>query len=244
MTVEILNPIEPGQHLDEKQFILDTKIRMDDNTIINVELQLWEQSFWKDRALSYLSRLFDSLKAGESYHNTKQAIHVGILDFVLKDLSPEYYAEYLMKNRKNNEVFSDKFRLHVLCLKHLQYATTEDEQYGLVMWGRFFTATTWEDLKMLVKDYPVMEKPIAKVFEVTEESKIREMIELREEAIRIRKTEEELYRQGREERDAAIKRAEEAEARAAKVEQELQQAKQKFEQLRALLQEKGIDLTT
>ena len=60
--IEILNSIEVGRSLTEKEYILDTKISLHDSITVNVELQLWPQKFWKERALSYLSRIFDSLE--------------------------------------------------------------------------------------------------------------------------------------------------------------------------------------
>ncbi len=199
--IQIRNPIEVGKGLMEKEYVLDTKISLHDSITVNVELQLWPQKFWKERALSYLSRIFDSLQKGDTYIDVRQSIHIGILSFSLSDLdlTPEFYAEYLFKNRKNNEIFSDRMLLRVLCLEHTDLATEEDRNYGLLMWARYFSASTWEELKALAEEYPVMEKTISKAWGLSEDQQIRELMMLREEGIRVRRTEEALYKQGREE---------------------------------------------
>ena len=62
-----------------------------------------------------------------------KSIHIGILDFTLDELSPEYYAEYQFINKKNHEVFGDKMQLNVLSLKHMNLATGDDIKYGVHM---------------------------------------------------------------------------------------------------------------
>ncbi|MDE6636232.1 MAG: Rpn family recombination-promoting nuclease/putative transposase, partial [Lachnospiraceae bacterium] len=39
-SLEITNPIELGKSIDDKDFILDIAIRMNDNTFINLEMQI------------------------------------------------------------------------------------------------------------------------------------------------------------------------------------------------------------
>lgn len=61
-TVQILNPIELGERISDKEFILDIKILMNDDTVIDLELQVNNQYNWPERSLSYLCRLFDGLE--------------------------------------------------------------------------------------------------------------------------------------------------------------------------------------
>ena len=56
---------------------------MNNNTLINLEMQVANEGNWPDRSLSYLCRAFDNLNEGENYGDLKPAIHIGILDFTL-----------------------------------------------------------------------------------------------------------------------------------------------------------------
>ena len=75
-----LNPIELGKKISDKDFILDIKILMNNNTSINLEMQVNNQYNWPERSLVYLSRLFDGLNAGDTYRTVKPAFQIGILD--------------------------------------------------------------------------------------------------------------------------------------------------------------------
>lgn len=51
----------------------------------------------------------------------------------------------------NYTIYSDKLRLSVLDLTHINLATEEDKQYQIDYWASLFKATTWEELKMLAE---------------------------------------------------------------------------------------------
>ena len=111
-TVQILNPIELGKKISDKEFILDIKVLMNDNTAIDLEMQINNQYNWPERSLVYLSRLFDGLNAGESYRAVKPAFQIGILNFTPFPGHPEFFSTYKMMNIKNYYKYSDKFTIH------------------------------------------------------------------------------------------------------------------------------------
>ena len=100
-SIEITNPIILGQNILAKTFILDIKALLNDDTIINLEMQLSDYKNWPERSLSYLCRNFDNLNKGSDYTNVKSAIHIGFLDFTLFPQQPEFHAVYKMQNIKN-----------------------------------------------------------------------------------------------------------------------------------------------
>lgn len=69
-------------------------------------------------------------------------IHIGILDFNLPNLTPEFYSEYKMMNTTNHEIYSDKFVLRVLNLKALDDDNIEKEPSDLYCWAKLFKAQT------------------------------------------------------------------------------------------------------
>ena len=155
-SVEVTNPILPGDSYDSKEFILDIEIVLNGDTLLNLEMQVVNQHNWTDRSLSYLCRRFDQLKQGEDYINCRPAIHIGFLDFTPFPEYPEFYATYKLLNVKNHHLYSDKFALGVVDLSHIELATDEDKAYGIDRWARLFKATTWEGLKMTAKDDAAM----------------------------------------------------------------------------------------
>lgn len=80
-SVQITNPIELGDDFDDKTFILDVNVLLNNNTLINLEMQMTNEHNWTDRSLSYLCRSYDQLYQGEVYSSAKPAIHIGFLNF-------------------------------------------------------------------------------------------------------------------------------------------------------------------
>lgn len=113
-SVRITNPIELGKAITAKEFILDIRVELNKNTIINLEMQVINEGNWPERSLCYLCRAFDNLNHGDDYASVKSVIHIGILDFTLFEEEPEFYATYRMINEKTHRVYSDKLCLSVL----------------------------------------------------------------------------------------------------------------------------------
>ena len=150
-SIQIINPIILGETVDEKTFILDINIVLNDNTLINLEMQVENLYNWEERSLSYLCRTFDQLQKGEEYSSAKPVIHISFLDFTPFPEYPEFYASYKFMNEKNHHIYSDKLTLRVVDLRQIELATAEDQASGLEHWARLFKASTWEEIRMIAK---------------------------------------------------------------------------------------------
>ena len=182
MTIE--NPIVLGKALDNKTFVLDIRVLLDNHTLINLEMQVVNYLNWPERSLSYLCRNFDQLQSGQNYQETKPVIHIGFLDFTLFPEYPEFYATYKLINVKNHNIYTDKFVLNVVDLKHIEMATEEDRQWEIDYWAALFKATTWEEVKMLAEQNPVFEDAVKTMYEMSAEDEIREQCRAREDYYR------------------------------------------------------------
>lgn len=150
-SIQIINPIILGEAVDEKTFILDINIVLNDNTLINLEMQVENLYNWEERSLSYLCRTFDQLQKGEEYSSAKPVIHISFLDFTPFPEYPEFYASYKFMNEKKHHIYSDKLTLRVVDLRQIELATAEDQASGLEHWARLFKASTWEEIRMIAK---------------------------------------------------------------------------------------------
>ena len=128
-SITILNPIELGDDIRSKSFILDIKLLLNDTKIINIELQVRPQYYWNDRSLIYLCRLFDNLQKGEPYSDVMPAYHISLLDFTPFPEHPAFYATNKMMNVQKHYIYNDKFTLNVLDLNQIERATDEDKQW-------------------------------------------------------------------------------------------------------------------
>ena len=150
-SVAIRNPIKLGEQIEDKEFVLDIEVMLNNNHVINLEMQMTNQLNWQDRSLSYLCRSFDQLYKGEEYSEAKPATHIGFLNFTPFPQIPEFNASYKLLNIKNHRLYSDKLSLHVVDLTHIELATDEDKAWKIDYWARLFTATRWEDVKMIAE---------------------------------------------------------------------------------------------
>ena len=176
-SIEITNPIVLGKYVKDKTFILDIKVLLNDNTIINLEMQLNDYGNWPERSLGYLCRNCDNLQKGDNYINTKSAIHIGFLNFTLFPHMPEFHAIYKMQNIKNHNVYTDKFILHVIELNNIELATEEDHNYEIDKWASFFKAKTWEDIHMIIKDNPTLQSAAETLYQLNMDEQFRETCE-------------------------------------------------------------------
>lgn len=215
-TVQITNPIKFGEQIDSKTFILDIHLKLNDDTNVNLEMQVINRGDWPDRSLSYLCRTYDNLYRGEEYKDTTCAIHIGILDFPLFQEVPEFYASYKLMNEKNHYVYSDKFQLRVLELNQVELATVEDRNYQIDRWAKIFKATTWEDLRMIAEKNEYMSEAAAEMYKMNEDEIIREQCMAREEYYRYERRVQKQLMEQKELIDAYKKRIEELELQLSK----------------------------
>ena len=186
--VEIKNPINLSGDVSGKEFILDINVILNDNTLINLEMQVANEYNWPERSLSYLCRSYDQLHSGQNYIDVLPVIHIGFLDFTLHPEEPEFYATYKMLNTKNHLVYSDKFILSVVNLNQIELATKEDKTYNIDYWAHVFKAKTWEELKMFAKDNEYLQEAAESIYVANADEIVRQQCRARADAERIERT--------------------------------------------------------
>ena len=179
-SVIITNPIRLGDSIDNKTFVLDINVIMNQHHIINLEMQVINLNNWQDRSLSYLARNFDHLKKGEDYQLTHPVIQIGLLNYTLFPKHPEFYSTYQFLNVKKHTLYSDKLRISVLDLSRIDLVTEEDRQYQLDYWAALFKAKTWEELQMLAQNNNYFKEASETVYQLTQEEQIRQQCLARE----------------------------------------------------------------
>lgn len=127
-----------------------------------------------DRSTCYLYRTYSNLNRCDDYTSAKTVIQIGLLDFTFFPEHPEFYASYKLIIKKNFFVYSDKLRLSVVGLTHIDLAAEEDHRYGIDTWAFFFKAQTWEDLKMLAHNNTDFQEAVVTVYQLTQKEKIRQ----------------------------------------------------------------------
>ncbi len=238
-SVEVRNPILLGAALtedfDSKTFILDINVLLNDQTLINLEMQVADYKNWPERSMTYLCRNFDQLQSGHDYVEVKPTVHISFLDFTLFPEQPEFYATYKMMNVKSHHIFTDKIALSVVNLKHIELATQEDRKWEIDYWASFFKATTWEELKMLAERNQVMGDAVNTIYELTADESIREQCKAREKHIKEMNTILKEREMAERARDVMLQQLGQTEQQLGQTEQQLGQTEQQLEQTKQQL---------
>lgn len=142
-TIRLANTFLHRRFRKQKQGILDVLAELNDDTHINIELQIKALKYWDRRQLFYLARMYTGdIQIGENYTRLKRCVGIAILDFNLTERE-EYHSIYYLKDQ-NGHKFSDLLELHILELKKdLTRQDTANE------WIQFFNAKTKGDLMMI-----------------------------------------------------------------------------------------------
>ena len=198
--VTITNPIELGAAISDKDFILDIRINLDGEKLIDLEMQVTNQYNWPERSISYAARSFDHLNSGQDYSEVLTVHSIGFLNYTLFPEAPEFFATYELRNRKTGKLYSSKFSIHVLDLTKIDLATKEDKKFGIDRWARLFMAKTWEELRMVAKNNPDLLQASNELYPINKDDLIRQQARARADAefwernrnARIKKLEEDL----------------------------------------------------
>ncbi len=180
VTVTLRNPVELGKRMENKEFILDLAVTVNDSVYLNLEMQMYHDNYWIERSISYTCRSFDNLNHGAEYGMVLPVIHVGFLDYDLFPEYPEFFSTYKISNIKNHNIYSDKFRISVVNLNQISLATEEDKSFGTDLWAKVFKAESWEEINMLAKQNEYLQEAVSGVAVLTEDEQIRQQCQARE----------------------------------------------------------------
>jgi len=252
LSVTLQNPIKLGTRIDNKEFVLDLAVIINNVLFLNLEMQVYHEAFWKERALSYACRSFDQLNHGEKYGQVLPVVHVGFLNYSLFPDYPEFFATYELANTSNpnySYLYSDKLRISVVNLTQIELATEDDKNHDIDLWARVFTATTWEEIEMLAQNNEYLKEAVSGVRQLTEDEKIRQQCQAREdfeywERIRNNHMKElgDNLEQTQNRLEQTQDRLEQTQNRLEQTQDELNQTKDELQQANGIISQKDADL--
>lgn len=181
---KILNTNLCKLHEDEKLGILDVRILMNNNTEIDIEIQLAAMNIWADRALFYRAKMYtEQISAGEDYTVFKKCVSISILDFKLFEQEPEFYSCFHIREDSRNFLYTDKMEFHVLELPKLPKELKEDSS-DIELWGKFINAERKEEFVMLAEKNTYIDSAYQHLQLISQDKEKRMEYEAREKAIR------------------------------------------------------------
>jgi len=115
----LLNTELNSASIDQKLSRLDIRIKLKDNTEIDVEVQVLEHIAYKERVLLYWSKMYgNSFTKGNLYSSLKKCVIINIIYFDLFK-TPRMHTKFQILETIEHEKFTDHLEIHVLELSKL-----------------------------------------------------------------------------------------------------------------------------
>ena len=179
----LLPTLLPRDSADDKQGIMDVRVLLKNGTQMNMEMQVKYFEYWDERALFYLSKMFDSqIHKGESYEKLQKCIHVSILDFIHFPNDKECYRRIHFRDDKTSHLYSDKMELQILELKKLpsDVKTSQD----VLTWMKFFSGKSRKEFQNMAKTNEYLDEAYNTLLNLSADEKKRLEYEAREKALK------------------------------------------------------------
>ena len=200
-SVSLTTPYLRKRHQKQKQGILDIALVMNDDTRIDIELQVRPQKYWIKRDLFYLAKMYTGdLGIGQKYERLRKCITISILNFNLLP-GTGCHSVYRLRNREGREL-TDLFEVHFIELQKEGTQDTERED-ALSDWIRLLNAESMEELDMIKSKNAGVMEAVKTVKTMNLGKNLRLMYEAHLKAVRDRWAEDEYVRdEGRAEGEA------------------------------------------
>lgn len=112
--LEILNSELGISQIDEKNSILDLRIRLSSGVEIDVEIQVIEHKAYVERILSYWAKMYQgNLKVGKNYEDLKKCIIVNIIGFNLFE-SQDMHSKFKIRSETDGRLLTDHLEIHFI----------------------------------------------------------------------------------------------------------------------------------
>ena len=167
---------------DDKLGILDVMVELENETKLNMEMQVPNFDFWPNRVLFYECKIYaGQIKKGESYEVLKLCIHVSILDFIHFPQDGRCYRKIALCDVETGEQYTDLMELHILELKKLPEEDQNEE--GIIRWMRFLSGKTQKEFEDMAKKDEYIEEAYNELKKLSLDEKKRLEYEARERAL-------------------------------------------------------------
>ncbi|MHA9741030.1 Rpn family recombination-promoting nuclease/putative transposase [Robinsoniella peoriensis] len=180
---ELLNTALRKKTENEKLGILDVRVRMHDNTQVDLEMQVLPFHCWEERTLFYTCKMYtDQIVSGDNYDVLVKCIQISILDFAFLKDTDAWYSCFHLREDQRGSLYSDKLELHVLELPKL--VGQEEPENELLQWAKFLNGKREEDFKEMAEKNEYINEAYQIIKHISEDERKRYEYESREKAIR------------------------------------------------------------
>jgi len=191
-SVIIKSPINDRQTEEDKLSIMDIKAQTNDETMINIEIQLRDQHNMRQRTLYHLSKMItERLNKGEDYQKIAKTVAINILDFDLLGEETRFHNVFSLRERKTHKELTDIAEIHFMELPVLRRYIEHNKEditeligkEKLLDWLLFIDAPDSEYTKLAENSDETIGRAKEMLRTLSKDEKLREEYLAREKAI-------------------------------------------------------------
>ena len=186
--IEVQAEVSLEKQLEENKLgRLDILAILNDDTIVNIEVQVLNPSNFIERTLYYWSgNYYNNLMSGENYREVKKTMAINILDYEQFREGP-YHEIVRLRRDYENEIMTDKMEIHFIQIpkfvKERRGVETKLEQ-----WMQFISQVNSKGVELAMEKNKEIKKAKDEYEYLTGEEAERRIAFLRDKAIRDEKS--------------------------------------------------------
>ena len=183
--IELQTEVELERELiDDKTGVLDIEATIDDNTIIDIEMQMRNQYSMKERSLFYWAGLYyTALKKKGEYKENKRVITINIVNFDMFKEGP-YHEKIELRREYKNILLTNKLEIHFIQLSKFLKEGQEEKDKKMWQWLTFICNKNRKEVERVMKENKEIEKANEELEYLTGDDAVRRIAFLREKAER------------------------------------------------------------
>ncbi|WP_303997260.1 Rpn family recombination-promoting nuclease/putative transposase [Megamonas hypermegale] len=168
-----------------KVSVLDIRAKMNDDTQINVEVQIAKPKDMKKRALYYWSKLYSyQIKEGEDYSILRDVISINLLNFKLFTEHNRCHSSCHITDDFDRKTVIRDFEMHFIELPKFKLGDIKKLRKSEKWIALFSNKCTEEELEEIAMGEPAIKKALEYQNYFMHDEKLRHKYELQEKAIR------------------------------------------------------------
>ena len=183
-SIEVISDANLERQLESNKLgILDLKAKLDEETIVNIEIQIINRYNMIERTLFYWSGLYyNVLQKGADYKEIKKVIAINILDYNEFEEGP-YHEIARLRREYLYKILTDKIEIHFIQIPKFK-KQRKDMKTKLDMWMDFISQIDEKEVKNAMSKNKEIKKAQEEYEYLTGDEEERRIAFLREKAIR------------------------------------------------------------
>ena len=156
--IEIQTEVSLEKHLEKNKLgRLDIIAILNDDTIVNIEMQVNDYHNFIERSLYYWSGIYyNNLEKGEDYKIAKRTIGINILNYTILKDGP-YHEICRIRRDHKNKILTDKLELHFIQIPKFLKEKRKN-QTKLEQWMQFIIQRNKTEVELAMKENKAIKK--------------------------------------------------------------------------------------